>query len=268
MYIRLIAALVSLGFFVGCAKESLDMSLPAQIKTILHEQIDDHRGRYYNDLWTDFYETDAREDGTVQDLYASHTRYQFGLDQDRGGGDLYSYNREHSIPKSWSNYQTYEKNHAMYTDLFYLYPSDSYANTKRSNHPYGEVTGTIEWQNGYSKLGKGVVPGSSSATVFEPNDKVKGNLARSYFYFATRYEDEDFSDWPGTHMFAKNKYPFFKTWATSLLLKWHRLDPVDDAERARNEAIFKIQGNRNPYIDNPELVEYIWGDKKGEMYPF
>ena len=96
--------------------------------------------------------------------------------------------------------------------------------------------------------------------MFEPDDEYKGDFARSYFYMATAYNDR-VANW-NSDMLAGNDYPVFSSWALNLLLKWHRQDPVSDKERTRNDAVYAHQRNRNPYIDHPELVEYVWGDKK------
>ena len=149
----------------------------------------------------------------------------------------------------------------MKSDLFNVYPTDKLVNNKRSKYPYGETNGEIyKSDNGFSKLGTCTFPGYSG-TVFEPNDQYKGDFARSYFYIATCYEDV----FPrfGGEMTAGNSYPGYKDWVIDLLLKWHRNDNVDSKEIDRNEAVQKKQHNRNPFIDYPELVEYIWGNKKG-----
>lgn len=98
--------------------------------------------------------------------------------------------------------------------------------------------------------------------MFEPDDQYKGDFARSYFYMAARYNSR-ISTWH-KDMMAGNNYPCFSTWALNLLLKWHRQDPVSDKETARNDAVYGHQHNRNPFIDHPELVEFIWGDKVGQ----
>ena len=92
---------------------------------------------------------------------------------------------------------------------------------------------------------------------FEPADEFKGDFARSYFYISTIYEDY-YQLWQSP-MLNNNTYPVWKPWALDLLLKWHRQDPVSPKELARIEAVYNIQGNRNPYIDYPNLVENIWG---------
>ncbi|MGL5635684.1 MAG: endonuclease I family protein [Bacteroidales bacterium] len=237
------------------------------LKTALYEIVKDHRVRTYTQLWTDFRSTDVKSNGRVWDIYNNQTNYIFGDDQDRGGGDANTYNREHTFPKSW--FRTGGNNDytrtPMYTDLFHLYPSDSYANTKRSNNYYYEVQ-KESWSNGYCRLGTAVIPGYGQETVFEPNDDIKGDLARTYFYFATRYENENMNAWAGSKAITKTKYPFYSGWQLSTLIKWHRQDPVSQKEIKRNEEIYKIQGNRNPYIDCPVLVEYIWGDRMGKPF--
>ena len=259
--------------FSSCVKEddeeqnALDA---ATLKTEIHNQIKNHNAKSYSYLWTAFRSTDVKPTGKVNDLYDNSTNYTFGADQDKGGGDANKYNREHSFPKSWfgvsDSYNIPDDRYAIHNDLFHLYPSDTEANGKRSNLPYGKVNkGTPNWENGYCKLGN-MVSAGFSGLVFEPNDAIKGNLARTYFYIATRYEDANFSKWGGSEMITKTSYPFFRTWAINMLLEWNRLDPVDAAERKRNDEVAKIQGKRNPYIDDPELAEYIWGEKMGQSY--
>ena len=63
-------------------------------------------------------------------------------------------------------------------------------------------------------------------------------------------------------MLSHNKYPAFKDWALQLLLKWAKEDPVSQKEIDRNNAVYGIQKNRNPFVDYPGLEQYVWGDKK------
>ena len=103
---------------------------------------------------------------------------------------------------------------------------------------------------------------------FEPSEEYRGDFARAYFYIATAYED--FTWKSGTSPFDaalamdNDSYLEFKPWLIEVLLDWHRADPVSDKEICRADQISNIQHNRNPFIDYPELVEYIWGNKKGE----
>lgn len=119
----------------------------------------------------------------------------------------------------------------------------------------GKVTGKVSTDNGCTKVGKN----DEGVTVWEPADKWKGDFARDYFYMVTAYSGLPWQS-AGTDMLEKNEWPTLKPWAYKLLLEWARQDPVDDIERDRNEAVYGIQGNRNPFIDYPNLAEYIWGD--------
>lgn len=131
----------------------------------------------------------------------------------------------------------------------------------------GVVSGIPTKDNGVSKIGPANYP-DYSGNVFEPADQYKGDFARTYFYMATAYEHYK-NLWDITkpeNMMENNTYPVFKTWAISLLLQWSRQDPVSQKERIRNEKVYSIQRNRNPFIDYPELAEYIWGNNVGTVW--
>ncbi len=233
----------------------------AALKTALFGIIGSHTAISYDGLWMAFKTTDKRADGKVWDIYSNTTNYTFGTNQCgnyNNEGDCY--NREHSFPKSWFNNAT-----PMYTDLFHLYPSDGKVNGVRSNFPFGEV-GTVAYSsnNNYCRLGVSNFPGYAG-TVFEPADELKGDMARTYFYMVTAYEGK-VSGWNSEHLDG-TKYPALNAWSVALLLKWHRQDPVSPKEINRNNVIYSdFQHNRNPFIDHPELAEYIWGDKKGQPW--
>lgn len=231
----------------------------AELKTAFFNVIKVHKPRSYKQLWSDFQKTDMREDGKVWDMYSTAT-FSFGTHQDKGSGKNEGefYNREHSFPKSWFNDDT-----PMFTDLFHLYPTDKIVNNRRSNYPFGETNGEAYKSNSnLSKLGACTFPGYTG-TVFEPADEYKGDFARTYFYMVTCYQDK-VPAWSGNEvkqMLNQTAYPCFNEWALNLLLKWSRQDPVSEKEVKRNEAVYKLQENRNPFIDYPQLAEYIWGNK-------
>lgn len=233
----------------------------AALKTALYDIIGSPGVTSYNGLWTAFKDTDRRADGKVWDIYSNTTNYVFGTDQCgnySGEGDCY--NREHSFPKSW-----FSDASPMYSDLYHLYASDGYTNGQRGNNAFGEV-GSISWSsnNQFSKKGASNFPGYSG-TVFEPNDIYKGDMARTYFYMVTAYENR-ISSWGSPHLNG-TKFPGFNSWSIDLLLKWHRQDPVSQKEIDRNNAInYGHQSNRNPFIDYPELAEHIWGNRKGSTW--
>jgi endonuclease I len=214
------------------------------LKTALSALLLNHTVQEYNSLWTFFPSTDVRPDGTVWDMYSSNVR-SFGATS--------GMNREHSFPKSWWGGDV----NMAYTDINHLYPSDGDANMAKNNYPLG-VVGTASFNNGVTKVGSNIFPGySTSAMVFEPADEYKGDFARTYFYMVTCYQNYT---WSYLYMVDQNIYPTLKPWAASMLMKWHRQDPVSSKEINRNEAVFKIQNNRNPFIDYPQLAEYLWGD--------
>ena len=252
----------------GTYYQNADGKKGEALKTALCVIINPHTERTYKQLWTDFQSTDMREDGKVWDMYSSITNYEFGTDQAGNfskEGD--KYNREHSFPKSWFNDAT-----PMYTDLFHLYPTDGTVNGKRDNHPFGEVANP-SWTSaeGFSKLGTCTYPGYTG-TVFEPNDEYKGDFARTYFYMVTCYE-EKLPNWYENNPESQptldgNTYPGLSSWQLEMLMKWAKNDPVSEKETNRNNAVYDIQQNRNPYIDYPGLEEYVWGDKKEEAFSY
>ncbi len=215
-----------------------------QLKTALHQILRTHTVLDYSSLWEAFRLTDSRPDGTVWDMYSDHVRLFTS----------YELNREHSFPKSWWGGDV----NAAYTDLHHIYPADRDANMAKSNYPLGEVGSNPSFYNGVTTVGSNIFPGYTG-NVFEPHDNYKGDFARAYFYVVTCYQDY-YNKWRYFYMINANTYPVLKPWAVDLLLKWHRNDPVSQKELERNDAVFKLQNNRNPFIDYPNLTEYIWGD--------
>ncbi|MCR4916482.1 MAG: endonuclease [Prevotella sp.] len=255
----------------GSYYQDADGKTGAELKTALCAIIYNRTERTYGDLWTDFRTTDARDDGKVWDMYSGISDFTFGTDQDPGSGNKEGqyYNREHSWPNSWFG----GKVQPMYTDLHHMYPTDKVVNNRRSNYPFGETAGEDYMSaNGFSKLGACTYPGYKGK-VFEPNDEYKGDFARTYFYMVTCYE-EKLSDWYRNYgdkegvqpTIDGSTYPGLTAWQLEMLMSWAERDPVSEKETKRNEAVSKIQNNRNPFIDYPGLEQYIWGDK--QQLPF
>jgi M6 family metalloprotease-like protein len=217
----------------------------------------------YNYLWTAFHTTDVRSDGKIWDMYSSITNYEPGGPAQGADvtGEGNSYNREHSFPKSWFGGEVTP----MYVDLHHIYPTDGYVNNRHSNYPFGETNGeTYKSANGFSKLGTCTYAGYTG-TVFEPADEYKGDFARTYFYMVTCYEEKlhdwytSFSTTDVTAVLDGSTYPGLTDWQLSMLMKWAKDDPVSEKETNRNNAVYAIQNNRNPFIDYPGLEEYVWG---------
>jgi len=152
-----------------------------------------------------------------------------------------NWNREHVWPKN----RGWFKESGAGSDLHHLRPADPSVNSSKSNKLFGEVEKEREVM--LSELNGGGGSGCySDATYFEPRDEVKGDVARIIFYLFTRYPESD--DYDFTDVAE----------SLELLLEWHNNDPVDEFERLRNDKIAEYQGNRNPYIDNPQYALLIW----------
>ncbi len=232
--------------------------------TALYNKIAGHTTISYAGLWTAFLNSDAFYTGKVWDIYStaisgSSATYTFTFSTNQCGsysieGDCY--NREHSFPQSWFNSSS-----PMVSDMYHIYPTDGKVNGMRSNYPYGDVGTTTYVSQIGGKLGTSISPGYTSL-VFEPVDEYKGDLARAQLYMAARYNNL-IASWQnnGTanEVLAGNAYPAFDAWQLNLLVKWHNQDPPSVKEINRNNAVFNVQANRNPFVDSPQFVNRIWG---------
>ena len=191
--------------------------------------------------------------GGVWDLYSNCVRYY----PNKLGDSGCSLNIEHCLPKSWWGGTVNEA----YKDLYNLNPSDQRANSQKSNYAPGHVKKGDKFNNGSFKM-DAAKSSLYGYICWEPAEEYRGDFARTYFYMATAYE---YLTWTAYSQYISNtSYLMFSDSIQQVLLDWHRADPVSDKERCRMDIISDIQGNRNPYIDFPELVEYIWGNKKGQ----
>ncbi len=286
---------INLFLFFACSIANLSAQAPAgyynaanglncsALKTALKNIITTgNTPKTYTDLWTQYQITDIkpRTVGTgsanvIYDIYSAKPGgvdpYQFtpgngtGGQQDQGSGGTAEgqfYNREHSVPKSW--YAGNTATAGVATDYQYVIPADKFVNGKRGDMPYAEVaTASQTFLNG-SKIGSSAVAGitgDASNKVFEPIDSFKGDVARNFLFFITRYED-NMSTWPtnttAAQAFGYNTFPSATITYLKLMIKWHKLDPVSERERTRNNGSYSFQGNRNPFIDKPELVDSVW----------
>lgn len=233
-----------------------------------------HTALGYNDkIYEAYKKTDNRPDGKVRDWYSNATNYKHVTDKAgtyKAEGDCY--NREHSLPQSW--FESYGEADIIKCDIIHVVPTDGYINNMRGNLPLANVNpNRISGKsiNNYSKWGQCGVSGYSGS-VFEPNDEIKGDMARIYFYLVTRYEDQA-TKWAGNAtasavFTSTSSYQPFKQWYFNMLLEWAQDDPIDAVEIARNNAVYGEQKNRNPFVDYPGLEDYIWGDKKDEPFDY
>ena len=249
------------------------------LKTQLHNIIDGHTDQGYQGLYATFILSDKdlyyENNGSILDIYSEKPsgpdsyEYFYGSDQqdDGSGGTAegQKFNREHVIPQSYFSSVT-----PMYSDAHFILPTDKYINGERGNFPFGRVNiATKTFTNG-SKKGSNLNSGYSAGytgVVFEPIDEFKGDVARMFLYFATRYEGQlngfytavNESSTQTKAMFDGTENHAFSNTFLNILLTWHAQDPVSQRETDRNNAIYGRQDNRNPYIDHPEYVAAIWG---------
>jgi hypothetical protein len=142
-------------------------------------------------------------------------------------------NAEHTWPQS--KFSGGFSKDVQKADLHILLPISSHVNSVRGNYPYGEVVTPINSPCADAALGKS----ASGTTVFEPTDSSKGNVARAIFYFSVRYKSKIDPE------------------QEEVLKRWNKMDPPDSEESRRNDAVFAIQKDRNPFIDAPELADDI-----------
>ena len=196
--------------------------------------------------------TGRSQDKGYRDGSGNYSQYENG-----NGTQSNSWNREHVWPKS-HGFPNEDDN--AYTDVHNLKPSDRSVNSSR---------GTKDYDYGGSQHSEATECLTDSDS-WEPSDSVKGDIARILFYMVVRYD-------PG---YDHNNNPFdleLVDYTTpnnndpilgklSSLIQWHYDDPVDDFEINRNEIIYGFQENRNPFIDHPNLVAFLWGENIGENW--
>jgi len=230
----------------------------ADLKTELHNLIDNHSTIPY----TSSAEFDVLDFMCTYDIDASGSifnRYS-NLQAACNGGNLASgFSRDHVLPSSWWGGSTGSD---QYTDLFNLFPAEGSVNSAKSNFPLGAVSGNIVYTSTNGTLVGDDAFNCMNSNVFEPVNAFKGDFARTFFYMATRYQDV-ISSWEtqnttGNYALTNDPHTVFEPCLLDLLLIWHQSDPVSQVEIDRNENIFAIQGNRNPFVDHPEYVDYVW----------
>ncbi len=190
-----------------------------------------------------FSAVDLDDQGKVECIYTGTT-----IDEPRESGIaiLQGFNTEHSWPQS-----QFDQQEPIRGDLHHLFPSQSGANTARSNYDFGMVASTSP-TNPLSLVGVN----STGATVYQVRPERRGDVARAHFYLAARYRYDTavlngFDDDVNVDNGSVNSFE------EAVLRQWHLDDPVDDLERQRNNRIEGFQLNRNPFVDWPQLVGRI-----------
>ena len=217
-----------------------------ELKTALHGIIKGHVDFSYSDAKyiLNYADSDPNNESNVICIYTR--RSQANTSWGSGGDFL---NREHVWAKSHGNFVDVRP---MDGDAFNLHPCDASTNIARSNYDFDECSGIpgatlIAEANAYY-----------TSTQFEPQDAAKGEVARTLFYMAARYEGTD-GEMNLEMIDQVGNYPNPKFGKLSTLLQWNNDFPPTPNERRRNERVFEAQRNRNPFIDNPEYANMIWG---------
>lgn len=264
----------------------VDESDATTLRETLHETIDDHWWYYYThssrtDMWDilEHAQTDPDDPDRVIDIYQNASFQKWTT----GNTD---YDREHTWPKSLGFPKNIKYNYP-YTDGHHLMLANGDYNSERGNKPFGDCTGSCdEWStlpNGDHGGSRDEDPETSNWTrgfnlngVWDVWRGRRGDVARAMFYMDVRYEggfhgvtdkmEPDLiltDDLDLIESDTRNNRTIGYMGHLSTLLQWHRDDPVSDEERHRHNVIATYQKNRNPFIDHPEWVECIFGDRCG-----
>ncbi|SDH88463.1 Por secretion system C-terminal sorting domain-containing protein [Chryseobacterium taeanense] len=276
------AAQAPVGYYDGTSGLS-GYALKSKLHDIISEKnINWHYGDlpdFYNQTDLDKYYDHGSENTTLLlDIYSEiptgPDAYEYTSAQIIGsaGAEGAGWNREHMMPQS-----TFYSNYPMYSDLFYVVPTDAKINQLRSNYPYGMVGSTIYYTfTNSSRIGNCAIPGVAyTGRVYEPIDEFKGDVARSLLYFAVRYQGKlDTFNFNNNTNPASDTNPLDGTEERAydpayiaMLLQWHQQDPVSQREIDRNNAVYALQKNRNPFIDNPSWVNAIWNQTPDTVVP-
>ena len=252
---------------------SAENNADANLKYELNQIIDNHTIFPYTssstDVWDILKETD-RDPNNPDNVIMLYSGISINAAQEYNNTN--GWTREHVWAKSRGNFGT---NNGPGTDVHALRPLDANTNSTRSNRGFDNCTSCAivydKWGNNTGSFK------DSNDWSFEPRPEVKGDVARMMFYMVVRYEgyevsvDDDGNDiyldleLSETILPITDKTPFHGILST--LLEWHRNDPVDSWEENRNDIIYyNYQNNRNPFIDHPELAEYLWGNQIGSTW--
>lgn len=254
------------------------------LKTKLHDIISTKIYNFhYDDLKTTVNQTDLdkyyENDGTILDIYSEiptgPDAYNYTSANIIGSANAegFGWNREHMMPQS-----SFNSAYPMYSDLFFVVPTDARINQLRSNYPYGKGGSTVYYNftNGSKQASNATPNATYTGRVFEPIDEFKGDIARTLLYFAVRYEGKlgSFNFTTNATDPTKDQNPLdgseekaYENWYVAMLLSWHQLDPVSQREIDRNNSVYALQKNRNPFIDHPEWVTSIWSQSSDNIAP-
>ncbi|MBI2569455.1 MAG: endonuclease [Candidatus Schekmanbacteria bacterium] len=221
-----------------------DEAVGADFRTWLKETYFDgkHTGLGYSAAREAMYNYVDNHNDTLTCVYGGYQQYRkYGST----GTDVWPINAEHTVPQSF-----FSEDEPMRSDIHNLYPTYNVWNTIRGSYKFGDINdqSTTTWMRDTTQ--QSAIPTSNkdeyseyAGSYYEPREDHKGNVARTIFYFYAMYPSYDIN----------------RVADPNLLYQWHQLDPVDGRELARNDEVEERQGNRNPFIDNPQWVARAYG---------
>lgn len=249
----IIIALFILLPFVMIAQQQFAGKCGEVLKIYLNENFKPTQYITPDETWRVFRKCDVTADGYVLDRY-SHIQVVFPSDQYSAPMPMTT---NHVVSPSWW------ENNAYQYDLYNILPCNLDVTAHKNDYMPGVVVDTIFTNNVWA-AGWGYIDGFR-INVYAPPKGYEGDFARIIMYMATIYPATHWQG-QGVNFFFDGTYPTLNGYSRSLLLQWHALDPVSETERVRNEVISSEQGNRNPFVDYPQLVDYVWGSKASEPF--
>ncbi len=217
---------------------------------IAHPQV--VRAQTYNDCIGILREADQNPENSNQvwQVYLEVPRSK--IDFQEGSSNLNVWNREHVWPRSKGGFFSIKEDENIDgKNIFWPTNADSLRHGNSDAHALRAVDGMENGRRGNSNYGEYTGPASTAGGF-------RGDVSRSIFFMGIRYNGLEVVEGFPTEV---GKFGDLNT-----LLTWHRQDPPDDFEANRNNVVYDWQKNRNPFIDMPELVEYIWGDKTNQVW--
>jgi len=266
---RLILAILLVVFATGALADppsgyydSVDFTNPATVRVTLHNIIDGHTKIPYTSTATDTWnvlelaDQDPNNSTRIIDVYKNRTQEKFGA-----GNNFY--NREHTWPKSYG-FPDDNSSNLPYSDCHMLMLCDISYNSSRSNNIYDDcASGCNSYPTDDYNGEVGV--NYRNTTVWETWIGRRGDVARAQFYADVRYSGDTgvepdliLTDNTSLIVAVSDNASVAYMGVLQTLIQWHYEDPVDDRERNRNDVVQSFQGNRNPFIDHPEFVAYIF----------
>ena len=235
--------------------DSLDGLSGAALEQALQDIIADPtvvRAQTYTDVIDILKEADQNPENSNEIWMVYTEQGRAKLDFQTNASNIGKWNREHTFPRSLAGYNSIEADDTGDgIDVFWTTEADSLRHGNSDAHALRAVDGQENSSRGNQHYGQYTGPSGNLGSF-------KGDVARSVLYMQIRYNG----------LSVVNGYPSITGQMGDLatLLDWHRNDPPDDFEMNRNNVVYNWQFNRNPFIDQPDLVEYIWGTNVGDTW--